>query len=259
LPKNLVSIAGYDPSGGAGILLDILVFEAFGFRGCGVATAVTAQNAVRVERAVAMPARFVAAQFRSISRETSLAGVKVGMVGSLANLQAVTRILSANRGLPRVIDPVFRASSGAALLERRAVPRFLSAIRRKAELVTPNLAEAAELAGITVRTPEEMENAACAIFRASRVPCLVKGGRLKGKAVDVLFDGRLVTVFEHPRLGKSVHGTGCYLSSAILAHLAGGLVLEAACRRGIEATFRAIGRARPAGQGRSVFSFGVRG
>ncbi len=256
MAKTLLTIAGYDPSGGAGVLLDVRVFESLGFCAAAVVTSMTAQNAVRVDKVVPLPAGLVAAQYRSLAAGGSFSGIKVGMLGSLANLRATGRILTANAGTPRVIDPVFKSSSGIALLESRAVPLFLAWIKGKADLLTPNLSEAAALARVPVKTTDNMEAAACAIFRASRVPCLVKGGHLRSKAVDILYDGRKLTAFEHPRLRRNIHGTGCFLSSAILAYLARGLGLETACRRGIERTFGAIGTSVPAGRGRSVFSFG---
>jgi len=253
MKKNLLSIAGYDPSGGAGVLLDIKVFERLGFHGFGVLTAVTAQNPERVDRVFPLAARAVSSQFGKLAESAVFAGIKVGMLGTAGNLAAVAAILAQSAGIPRVIDPVFRSSSGAALLERRAWPHYLSALGGKADLITPNLDEAEVLTGLSVRSAPEMRSAAALITRASRIPCLVKGGHLKGKAVDVLFDGREYTTFGHARSVKDVHGTGCYLSSAILGYLAEGHPLAEACRRGIAQAGRAIRTAVPAAYGRWVF------
>jgi hydroxymethylpyrimidine/phosphomethylpyrimidine kinase len=254
----LLSIAGYDPSGGAGVLLDVRVFERFGYAGWGVVTAVTAQSPRCVVGVFPVAASLLLRQYRSLTAGRRPAGVKVGMLASSKNLAAAGRILAENAGVPRVIDPVFRSSSGVPLLDRQAVPRFLRTVESRASLITPNLAEAAALAGRPVRTLVEMTDAARSIYERSGIPCLVKGGHLKGRAADLLFEGERPRVFEHRRVGKDVHGTGCFLSAAILVFLAGGFGLEEACRRAIRETCLAIARAVPAGGGRSVFAFGPR-
>jgi hydroxymethylpyrimidine/phosphomethylpyrimidine kinase len=253
VPRNLLTIAGYDPSGGAGAGLDVRVFSRLGFDGFGVLTAVTAQNAARVTEALFLPATLIRSQYRALGVDVRFAGIKVGMIGSLGAARTVARILSANASIPRVIDPVFRSSAGRALIEKEAAARFLDIFKGRAELATPNLEEAAALTGRPVRTVAMMKEAARRISERSLVPCLVKGGHLEGKAVDVLYEGGSCAVFEHARMGKSVHGTGCFLSAAILAFLARGFSLEAACRDGIGLTVRAMRRARPSGAGRAVF------
>jgi hydroxymethylpyrimidine/phosphomethylpyrimidine kinase len=250
---KLLTIAGYDPSGGAGVILDLRVFARFGFEGFGVLTSVTAQNAARVIKTFPLPAGLIRSQYRALAGNNRFGGIKVGMIGSLEGARTIARILSANAAVPRVVDPVFRSSSGRPLIEREASARFLELLRGRAELITPNLDEAAALGGEPVRTVADMKEAARRIFERGLIPCLVKGGHLKGRAVDVLYDERGHAVFEHARVGKNVHGTGCFLSAVILVHLARGATLEAACREGIRLTIRAMRRARPTGAGRAVF------
>ncbi|OGD27348.1 MAG: hypothetical protein A2V57_08500 [Candidatus Aminicenantes bacterium RBG_19FT_COMBO_65_30] len=253
MTKNLVSIAGYDPSGGAGVLLDIGVFEQLGQRGFGVLTAVTAQNPGRVARVFPMAARAVTGQFGRLAEAVDIAGIKVGMLATVENLSAAAKILARNTRIPRVVDPIFLSSSGALLLEKAAWPRYLAVLRGMADLVTPNLDEAEILTKGQVRTVSEMRIAAALVTRTGRMPCLLKGGHLEGRAVDILYDGRKFTVFEHERRAKSVHGTGCFLSSAILGYMAEGRPLEEACGLGIARVGRAIRAAVPAGGGRWVF------
>jgi hydroxymethylpyrimidine/phosphomethylpyrimidine kinase len=240
MTKSLLSIAGYDPSGGAGVLLDIAVFASLGFRGFGALTAVTAQDPRRVARVFPLAARAVEEQVERLAATAAFSGIKVGMIGTTANLRAVARILARNGHLPRIIDPVFRSTSGAPLLEEAAWPCFLDMLEGKADLITPNLEEAEVLAGRPVRNLAAMSRA------AERIA-------LRGQAVDVLHDGRESTTFEHAREVKEVHGTGCYLSAAILGHLAGGLPLKDACRHGIADVGRGIREAVPAGENRWVF------
>jgi len=237
---NLISIAGWDPSGGAGVLLDLRVFERLGHRGYGVLTAVTAQDPGRVAGVFPVTARAVAGQFGRLAEGLDVDGLKVGMLGTSANLRAAARILERHQGRPRVVDPVLRSSSGAMLLEKKAWPRFLEAFEGRADLITPNLDEAAVLAGRPVRNVAEMKLAAEKIHLRSGLPCLLKGGHLEVQAVDILFDGREFTAFAHPRVARSVHGTGCFLASAILCYLAEGRPLKEACGLGIFRTGQAI-------------------
>lgn len=255
MKKNLLSIAGYDPSGGAGVGLDIQVFRHLGFRGSGILTSVTAQNAAKMKKAFHLPPGLVLSQYEALAEGTRFVGIKTGMMGTLENLAAAARILAANPSIPRVVDPVFRSSSGTVLLEKRAVPRFLGLMKSKASLITPNLDEASALTGLLIRTVEDMKEAALRICRSGLVPCLVKGGHLRGEVVDVLFDGQDFAVFRHERLDKRVHGTGCFLSAALLGYLAGGRGLEEACCRAIGLTVRGIRKAAPTGEGRAAFLF----
>jgi hydroxymethylpyrimidine/phosphomethylpyrimidine kinase len=255
MSQNLISIAGWDPSGGAGALLDIRVFERLGQRGFGVLTAVTAQSAARVAKVFPVASPAVTGQFERLAEGLEVGGAKVGMLATAGNLGAVACILGKLDGRPRVIDTVLRSSSGALLLERKAWPRLLETVAGRASLITPNLDEAAVLAGFPVRGVAEMRRAAEKIQRRSGIPCLVKGGHLEGRATDVLYDGRAFSVFPHEKMPRRVHGTGCYLSSAILCFLAEGRPLKEACGLGIARVGRAIRSAVPAGRDVWVFDF----
>jgi len=253
MTKNLISIAGWDPSAGAGVLLDVRVFERLGHRGFGVIAAVTAQSPARVARVFPVTARALAGQFETLVEGLEIGGIKVGMLGTAANVKAAARILGGRPGLPRVVDPVLKSSSGALLLERKAWPRFLEAIEGRASLITPNLSEASVLSGLPVRDLTEMRRAAEKIHLRSGVACLVKGGHLERQATDVLFDGREFSVFAHEKIGRRVHGTGCYLASAVLCYLAEGRPLKEACGLAIVRVGGAIRSAVPAGPDVWVF------
>lgn len=255
MAKNLVSIAGWDPSAGAGALLDVRVFERLGHRGYAVLTALTAQSPARVQAVYPVTARALTGQIERLADGVEIGGLKVGMLGTAANLRAVARVLERHAGVPRVVDPVLRSSSGAALLERTAWPRVLDELEGRAELITPNLDEAEALTRKTVRGLAEMKQAAEKIHLRSGVPCLVKGGHLEGTATDVLYDGKDFSVFAHPRLARNVRGTGCFLASAILCYLADGRPLKEACGLGIFRLGKAIRAAAPAGPGIWVFDF----
>ena len=255
MKRTLLSISGYDPSGGAGALLDVQVFAALGFYGTAVLTALTIQDTLEVRRVIPFPARTVTDQHDVLARDISFAGIKVGMLGSRAVVPALGRILAEHGGLPRVVDPVLKASSGARLFEKSGLSALLRAVRGNASLLTPNMAEASVLAGRAVRTPEDMREAAKVICGMTEVPCLVKGGHLEKSAINILFDGRRTAVFGHEKLARDVHGTGCFLSSAILGHLAKGRSLEKACGLAADMVHAAIVTSVKPGKRRRVFWF----
>ncbi len=252
--RTLLSLAGFDPSGGAGLILDLAVFRGLGFHGAGVMTALTFQNTRGVQGVRSLPRRDVEAQYRALRDDLPWSGLKVGMIGSPENLAFIGRVLAGNGRLPRVIDPVLRSSSGARLLERTAVSRFLASIRGRASVITPNIAEAAVLSGRHIRGLDDARRAARAIFEATGVPCLIKGGHGQGPVVDLLYDGRTDKVFVHKRLTADVHGTGCFLSAALLAFLAGGRDLERACGLAIRLTVRAMRESIRPGRGRRIMA-----
>jgi hydroxymethylpyrimidine kinase/phosphomethylpyrimidine kinase len=253
----LVSVAGFDPSAGAGVLLDLAVFRSLGFRGMAVLTALTVQDTRKVFAVRPLPAPLILSQYRTLARDVSVAGVKVGMLGSGANLKAAARILAAASGLPRVVDPVLRSSSGAWLLDRGSLRAFLPAVKGRLSLLTPNLEEASLLSGLKIATVEDMEAAARRLAEGILAPCLIKGGHLKDRPVNVLFDGAKTLLIDSPRVARPVHGTGCYLSSAVLAEMAQGLSLASACRRATRLTRQAIRTSASVGRGRRLMDPGL--
>jgi hydroxymethylpyrimidine kinase/phosphomethylpyrimidine kinase len=252
--KVLLSVAGLDPSAGAGILLDLKVFARLGFHGTAVVTALTTQNTRSVKNVYVLPPSLVREQFRVLSADLAIAGIKIGMAGSRENLRAIGTILAAHKGIPKVVDPVVRSSSGARLLERAAVPDLLGKIRGRATVLTPNLDEAGLLAGMPVQDLSGMADAAKAIYDFCRVPCLIKGGHLEKKAVNLLYDGRRVYLYARPKIDMDVHGTGCFFSACLLGYLAQGRPLTRAGELATEFTYRAIRAAVRVGRGRCLIS-----
>lgn len=253
MDKVLVSIAGYDPSGGAGVLLDIAVFRRLGFPGAGLLTAVTAQNSRTVAAVRCLGGSFLYRQYETLVQDVGLAGIKVGMLGGPGNIAALGRILANHEGLPVVVDPVFRSSSGRWLLDKKAVPSYLDKIKGRITLLTPNLDEASLIFGRRLRKPVDMKEAARKIVDLVAAPCLIKGGHLAGKAEDVLYDGRRFFLFPHKRIAKDVHGTGCFLSSSLLCYLVMKKSLVEACSLASEFTQAAMKKAVHLGKGRAIF------
>jgi hydroxymethylpyrimidine/phosphomethylpyrimidine kinase len=228
---NVLSIAGSDPSGGAGIQADLKTFAAFGCYGMAVVTALTAQNTQRVFRIHLPPADFVAAEIDAIFDDIDVHAVKIGMLGSGEIARAVAGRLKQRR-VPIVLDPVLVATSGDILGTADLVDALREELLPLATLVTPNLSEAARLTDRPApRTMDTMQHLAERVHALGARAVLVKGGHLAGtQATDVLFDGKSHRLFTSPRIETAgdTHGTGCTLASAIAAHLAKGLAIEEA-------------------------------
>ena len=228
---NLLSIAGSDPSGGAGIQADLKTFSALGCYGMAAITALTAQNTQGVTGVHIPDASFIAQQIDTIFADVRVDAVKIGMLGSPEIVHAVADALARHKPAHIVLDPVLVATSGHSL----GAPGVVEAMREKlfslASVVTPNLPEAARLAEVDVPADEAgLEHLARILAGQGARAVLVKGGHLSGAtAQDVLFAQGQVSRFLAPRVNtKNTHGTGCMLSSAIAVHLAKGLALDQA-------------------------------
>jgi hydroxymethylpyrimidine/phosphomethylpyrimidine kinase len=251
--KILLTAAGFDPSAGAGVLRDILVFGRHGFHGVAIVTAITAQNTRGVKGVFVVSAARLEEQYKSLASDLRFSGIKVGMAGSKSNLRVLRKILASHPDIPRVIDPILRSSTGIPLLEDGAIPALLRMARKNATVITPNMNEAASLSGIDVRTVEDMRRASRALYDIVRIPCLVKGGHLEGNTVNLLFDGRGFHLFGRKKIAKDVHGTGCYFGASLLGYLAEGRSLVTACELATESVRKAIAGAVRIGRGRFVF------
>ena len=242
IPRAL-TIAGSDSGGGAGIQADLKTFSAFRVYGASVLTAVTAQNSVGVHGIVNVPPEFVARQLDAVLGDIGADAAKTGMLSTTAIIRAVADRLRAHRVERLVVDPVMLAKSGDPLLEPDARQALVEAILPLALVVTPNLLEAAALAGFPVGDLEQMEAAARRIHALGPAWVLVKGGHLKGEPIDLLFDGRTVTRLTAERVPTPhTHGTGCTYSAAIAAGLARGAAVPEAvaeAKRYVTAAIRA--------------------
>jgi len=255
MKKILLSVAGYDPTSGAGVSLDLKVFQHLGFQGTAVLTSLTVQNTKQVKKVHCLPPEFIWEQYQALGQDVSISGIKVGMIGWGKNIQTIAKILVKNPRIPKVVDPVFKSSSGAWLLEKKCIPVYISAIRGEASLLTPNINEATLISGVKIKNANDMKMAALKIYSLSRIPCLLKGGHLPEKTADLLFDGKEFHFFKKEKIKKSVHGTGCFLSSSILAYLAKGYRLERACSLATELTHQAIKNSVRIGKGQFLISF----
>ena len=234
--------------------MDLMVFRRMGCHGAGILTSVTAQNTKGINRIQCLHPDLVWSQYKTLIEDISCAGIKIGMLGCIENLEVVRKILSENPQIPRVVDPVFKSSSGAWLLEKEHIHRYLSKITEKAALITPNTDEAFMLTGIKIKELTDMKNAAEYIYTYSHIPCLIKGGNFNSCSNDLFYDGKKFHHFQNKKIKKRVHGTGCFLSSSILGFLAKKKSLEKACFLAIQTTHQAIEKAFPLGSGQYVIS-----
>jgi len=249
IPKAL-TIAGSDSGGGAGIQADLKTFSAFRVFGMSVITAVTAQNSVGVQGVENLPPPFVARQLRSVLEDLGADAAKCGMLSTAAIIEAIAEVLAEMPIEKLVVDPVMVAKSGDPLLQPDARQALIGRILPLALVVTPNLPEAEALAGIPVTSREDMEEAARRIHALGPRHVLVKGGHLKGDAVDLLWNGRELTAYSAPRVdSSSTHGTGCTFSAAIAAGLSRGCPLPDAVRDAKAYVTRAIREGFKAGRG----------
>ncbi len=237
-PPVCLTIAGSDSGGGAGIQADLKAFAACGTHGTSAITALTAQNTVAVAGVHAVPGAFIVEQVRAVVDDLGVDAVKIGMLGSIATIEAVREALALVPGdVPVVVDPVMVAESGARLLDPDAERALAERIVPRATVVTPNVPEARALAGDAALDGEELARAVHALGPTAVV---VTGGH-RAEAVDVLFDGDRALEIPGPRHPDgAAHGSGCTHSSALAAHLAHGWPLAEAARAAREVAAEAV-------------------
>lgn len=238
---TVLSIAGFDPSGGAGTLADIKTFAAMGCFGTAAITSLTFQNTVAVHGASHLTVDVLRSQIEPITDDFEIAAVKIGMTPTRELIEAVAEIVEKKRLPNVVVDTVIRSTSGYDLIDEEAVGSLVERLLPLADVITPNMAEAGRLAGSEARDLDGMKRAARRIHemsaesksrRTARRAVLVKGGHMEDEATDVLFDGREFHIFRAPKIAtRETHGTGCTLSSAIAALLARGCDIPEAVAR----------------------------
>jgi hydroxymethylpyrimidine/phosphomethylpyrimidine kinase len=243
--RVVLTVAGSDSSGGAGAQLDLRTFASFGTHGVSAITAVTAQSGRNVRSIHCVPSTQLTAQLDAIADEFDIAAVKIGMLGTAANVRAVARFIFERRLQQVVLDPVLVATSGASLLSRDGLDVLRRQLIPLAHVLTPNLPEAAALLGHRV---SGARGAATLLALGAR-SVVLKGGHGRGSdVVDYFADGARVTEFRHARLPFNARGTGCALSAAIAARLALGDPLENAVRFAEDFLQNALQRSRARGR-----------
>jgi hydroxymethylpyrimidine/phosphomethylpyrimidine kinase len=254
-PISVVSIAGSDSGGGAGIQADLLTFAAHGLWGATVIVAGTAQNTRGVVAVEPFTPRFVARQIDAVFSDFAPAAVKIGMLYDSGHVRAVAAGLRRHRAANVVLDPVLSSTGGFPLLTGEGLRDLRRNLLPLCDLVTPNFEEAAKIAGMgALTTEEDVRLAARKIAELGVRAVLITGGHASGDRIsDLLWNGRRFQVFEHRRIAtKATHGTGCTLSSAIAANLALRHGLETAVSRAIRYLAAALRRGIFPGGGAGV-------
>ena len=250
-PPRVLTIAGSDSGGGAGIQADLKTMLALGVHGMSVVAAVTAQNSVGVQGYWELPVEAVRAQLDSVLSDIGVDAVKTGMLASSVLVETVAGVL-ASIDVPVVVDPVGASKHGDALLAPDAVATIRERLLPLATVVTPNLAEVVQLTGVDVQRERDLARAAEAVHALGPRWVLIKGGHLSDgdEAVDALYDGEHLALLRAPRiLTTHTHGTGCTLASAIASYLALGFEVPESVKAAKEYVTGAIAAGFPLGSG----------
>lgn len=248
--KNVLTIAGSDSCGGAGIQADLKTFSAQGTYGMSVITAVTVQNTQGVFGCQDIDPEIIKGQIDAIFTDIEVSAVKIGMVSRIETIHAIAEKLEQYQPRNIVLDPVMISKSGFDLMQPEAKDTLIRRLLPLAYLITPNLPEAEVITGRKIETLAEMEEAAKAIYAMGPKNVLIKGGHLEGEATDLLYDGKQFLTLQSERIHtKNTHGTGCTLSSCIAANLARGKSVEEAVRIAKDYITIAIAHALDIGKG----------
>ncbi len=249
-PPILLTIAGFDPSCGAGTAADLKTFAAHGCYGVAAITSLTVQNTQGVETVHNTPSAELRAQLEVLASDCEIAAVKIGMLGNRGNAAVVAEFLDAHNFAHVVHDPVMKSSGGAELLDAGGIKFLAAELLKRASVVTPNVPEAEVLTGLTIKDVADMEAAARKIVELGARAVIVKGGHLE-RAVDVLFDGNELVQLGGDRVKTdNTHGTGCTLAAAIAAQLASARSLVEAATLAKAYVTKAIEKGYPVGKGR---------
>ena len=247
---RVLTIAGSDSGGGAGIQADLKTITALGGFGMSVITALTAQNTLGVHGIHEIPTDFIEKQFDAVATDIGVDAAKTGMLSSSGIMTVVAEKIEQYGIEKLVVDPVMVAKGGAMLIRQEAKQTLIDRLLPLAYVITPNVPEAEELSGMKIATVDDMNKVAEAIHRMGAKNVFLKGGHMSGDALDILYDGTAFHQFVSERIDtKNTHGTGCTTSAAIATGLAQGMDVCEAVRRAKEYITAAIRSALPIGGG----------
>ena len=249
-PPTVMTIAGSDSGGGAGIQADLKTFSALGVFGTSTLTAITAQNTVGVTAVHEVPTDVISAQIDAVITDIGADAVKTGMLSSSAIVETVAEAIRRHGITNLVVDPVMVAKSGDRLLREEAIASICNSLLPLAAVVTPNIPEAEDLTGLTISADDDVRQAAVSIIEMGARTVVIKGGHRDGPPTDVFYDGARFQEFTTERIpSTNTHGTGCTFASAVAAGLAHGLEPPAAVAQAKEYVTEAIRASYPIGQG----------
>jgi hydroxymethylpyrimidine kinase/phosphomethylpyrimidine kinase len=223
--RSILTIAGYDPSSGAGIMRDMDTFFSLGIHGLSIPTCTVVQGPKGVTGIYRTPIKEFKELVAISGKGLPLHGVKVGVGCDAPYVREITELLK-NKKIPLVIDPVMAAKNGTELITEKGLKALIKLLFPLATIVTPNIAEASYLSGIQIKTVPDMKEAARLIVKIGPKAVIIKGGHLKGNPIDIFYDGREFTQWKKKRINRVVHGTGCSFSSLVVSFLVMGHTLK---------------------------------
>ena len=249
-PPILLTIAGFDPSCGAGTGADLKTFAAHGCYGVAAITSLTVQNTQGVSSVHNTPSAELRAQLEALANDCEIAAVKIGMLGNRSNAAVVAEFLDGHKFTHVVHDPVMKSSSGTELLDAAGIKFVATGLLNRSTVITPNIPEAEALTGLTIKDVADMEAAARKLVEMGAHAVIVKGGHME-RAIDVLFDGSEIIQLGGDKVKtENTHGTGCTFASALTAQLASGRSLFEAATLAKAYVTKAIEKGYPIGKGR---------
>ena len=250
---KVLSIAGSDPSGGAGIQVDLKTFQMLGAFGMAIPAALTAQNSKGVTDVFPIPSKVLSSQLETLLFDIKPDAIKIGMLLTKDAVESVVAAIRKHKIKNVIVDPVFSSTSGARLLEYEATGVLEKQLLPRTLIVTPNISEAEYLSGIGLECDEDMDHAAGKIMDLGPKYVLIKGGHWLGPATDTLYGGKTVLSFTTPRRKGAFHGTGCVLSSAIAVFIAQGFPVEKAVEKAKRFVDTMLKSAKPVGKGKTKY------
>ena len=246
---HVLSIAGSDPSSGAGIQGDLKTYSALGVYGLTVVTAITSQNTLKFSDVEEISARIIKDQLESVLSDFKIDAIKIGMVYSSSVIQAIYSKLKGKK-IPMVLDPVFKSTTGGVLLQTDALPDFKRMLVPLAFVITPNIMEAERLTGMRIRTRNDVRRAVVQIQQMGTKNVVIKGGHLNGKNVtDFVLEGTRFYSFSGKRTLRTNHGGGCSFSASLAVSLAKGRTLSDSVKFAKEFTMKSIKNSQKVGKG----------
>lgn len=251
--KKALTIAGFDPTGGAGIQADLKVFHALGVYGLSVVSSLTAQNTEGVRDIMPVPGGFVEKQLVALLSDIIPEATKTGMLYSKSNVEALAYIISKYSLKNIVVDPVIVSSSGKRLIEKNMLTALRNKIFPLCTVITPNIHEASVLTGIDIKNRADMEKAAVCLKGYGPENVIITGGHLEDVAIDVLYDGEFHYMRSRKVMGE-YHGTGCTFSAALTAMLAKGYSVPDSAKEAKRFMNRAFKKSFSAGKGMKLFN-----
>jgi hydroxymethylpyrimidine/phosphomethylpyrimidine kinase len=250
--KTALTIAGSDPTGGAGLQADLTMFKALGVNGVSIVSVITAQNTEGVSDIHELPAGVLSSQLTTLLNDMKPDALKTGMLYTTDIVKIISKNIQSYSLKNLVIDPVTVSSTGVSLADEGMIEALKKYLFPLSRVITPNIDEAAALSGVTIHNKEDVKEAAVRLRGLGPESVIVTGGHMKGNAVDLLFDGEEFMTIENEKIEGAFHGTGCAFSAAVTACLALGYTIKESFIEAKDIVYKAMKSAKSPGKGMKV-------